>query len=105
MDVDTNKVLSSTAPAKQPLTSGGSGSEVPVKVRVGLSRVIQPAWWLTSPFGTYAITAITLAELSVGPLVATSDAERSARQAHVQQAEADFERRWRAGPGIGEPRS
>ncbi len=37
------------------------------------------------------ITAITLAELSVGPLVATTDAERAARQAHVQQAEADFE--------------
>jgi hypothetical protein len=37
------------------------------------------------------ITAVTLAELSVGPLVAHSDKERSARQAHVQQAEADFE--------------
>ncbi len=37
------------------------------------------------------ITAITLAELTVGPLVATSDEERAARQAHLQQAEADFE--------------
>jgi predicted nucleic acid-binding protein len=37
------------------------------------------------------ITAITLAELTVGPLVATSDEERSARQAHLQQAEADFD--------------
>lgn len=37
------------------------------------------------------ITAITLAELSVGPLVAITDSERAARQAHVQQAEADFE--------------
>lgn len=37
------------------------------------------------------ITAITLAELSVGPLVASTDQERSARQAHLQQAEADFE--------------
>lgn len=37
------------------------------------------------------ITAITLAELSVGPLVARTEAERAARQAHVQQAEADFE--------------
>jgi tRNA(fMet)-specific endonuclease VapC len=36
------------------------------------------------------ITAITLAELSVGPLVATSEPERAARQAHLQQAEADF---------------
>ncbi len=37
------------------------------------------------------ITAITLAELSVGPLVTDDEAERAARQAHVQQAEADFE--------------
>lgn len=37
------------------------------------------------------ITAITLAELSVGPLVATDDEERVARQAHLQQAEADFD--------------
>lgn len=36
------------------------------------------------------ITAITLAELSVGPLVAADEQERAARQAHVQQAEADF---------------
>lgn len=38
-----------------------------------------------------SITAITLAELSVGPLVARTVSERSARQAHLQQAEADFE--------------
>lgn len=37
------------------------------------------------------ITAVTLAELSVGPLVATTDRERVARQAHLQQAEADFD--------------
>jgi predicted nucleic acid-binding protein len=37
------------------------------------------------------ITAVTLAELSVGPLVASNDQERAARQAHVQQAEADFD--------------
>ena len=37
------------------------------------------------------ITAITLAELTVGPLVATSDHERAARQAHLQQAESDFD--------------
>lgn len=37
------------------------------------------------------ITTVTLAELSVGPLVAQTDAERSARQAHLQQAEADFD--------------
>lgn len=37
------------------------------------------------------ICAITLAELSVGPLVATDDVERAARLAHLQQAEADFD--------------
>jgi len=37
------------------------------------------------------ITAVTLAELSVGPLVATDHHEREARQVHLQQAEADFE--------------
>ena len=37
------------------------------------------------------ITAVTLAELSVGPLVATGRKERAARQAVLQQAEADFE--------------
>jgi tRNA(fMet)-specific endonuclease VapC len=37
------------------------------------------------------ISAVTLAELSVGPLVAADDAERAARLAHVQQAEADFD--------------
>lgn len=37
------------------------------------------------------ITAITLAELSVGPLVARDETERAARQAHLQQAESDFE--------------
>lgn len=37
------------------------------------------------------ISAITLAELSVGPLVARSDEERSARQSLLQQAEVDFD--------------
>ncbi len=37
------------------------------------------------------ITAITLAELTVGALVAHDDRERAARQAHLQQAEADFD--------------
>ena len=37
------------------------------------------------------ITAVTLAELSVGPLVASTDTERAHRQAHLQQAEADFD--------------
>lgn len=37
------------------------------------------------------ITAITVAELSVGPLVADDPTQAAARQAHLQQAEADFD--------------
>ncbi len=37
------------------------------------------------------ITAVTLAELSVGPLVASDEKERIARQLRLQQAEALFE--------------
>ena len=36
------------------------------------------------------ITTITLAELTVGPLVAADAAGRAARQQHLQQADADF---------------
>jgi len=36
------------------------------------------------------IAAVTLAELAVGPLVAADEDERARRQAHLQQAEADF---------------
>ncbi len=36
------------------------------------------------------ITAVTLAELSVGPLLAKEESERVARQTQLQQAEADF---------------
>jgi predicted nucleic acid-binding protein len=37
------------------------------------------------------LTTVTLAELSVGPLVAPTDDDRAARQSHVQQAEAVFD--------------
>lgn len=37
------------------------------------------------------ISSITLAELSVGPLVAADETEREARMRHLQQAEADFD--------------
>lgn len=37
------------------------------------------------------ISTVTLAELSVGPLVAADDRTRAARQAHLQQAEHDFD--------------
>jgi tRNA(fMet)-specific endonuclease VapC len=52
-----------------------------------LHRLDDPAVLPEEPL----ITAITLAELTVGPLVATSDQERAARQAHLQQAESDFD--------------
>jgi tRNA(fMet)-specific endonuclease VapC len=52
-----------------------------------LSRITEPEGLPIEPL----ITAVTLAELTVGPLVATTEAERAARQAHVQQAEADFD--------------
>ena len=52
-----------------------------------LGRLDDPAVLPEEPL----ITAITLAELTVGPLVATADQERAARQAHLQQAESDFD--------------
>ena len=36
------------------------------------------------------ITTVTLAELSAGPLLARDEHQRAARQARLQQAEADF---------------
>lgn len=52
-----------------------------------LSRIRNPSVLPEEPL----ISTITLAELSVGPLVAETDGEREARQAHLQQAEADFD--------------
>ncbi len=52
-----------------------------------LPRLRDPAGLPDAPL----ISAITLAELSVGPLVASTETERAARLAHLQQAEADFE--------------
>ena len=52
-----------------------------------LNRLTDPGLLPARP----TISTVTLAELSVGPLVAVSEEERAARQAHVQQAEADFE--------------
>ena len=54
---------------------------------IELSQLDDPARLPATPL----ITAITLAELSVGPLVAADDAERAARQVRLQQAEADFD--------------
>lgn len=52
-----------------------------------LSRLRDPSALPGRPL----ISSITLAELSVGPLVAGTDSERAARLAHLQQAEADFD--------------
>ncbi|MDQ3127274.1 MAG: type II toxin-antitoxin system VapC family toxin [Chloroflexota bacterium] len=52
-----------------------------------LSRLRDPSALPDEPL----ISAVTLAELSVGPLVATDEVERAARLAHLQQAEADFD--------------
>lgn len=54
---------------------------------IRLSRITDASTLPEEPL----ITAVTLAELSVGPLVASTDHERAARQAHLQQAEADFD--------------
>ena len=54
---------------------------------LALSRIDDPALLPEVPL----ISAVTLAELAVGPLVATDDAERARRLAQVQQAEADFD--------------
>ncbi len=52
-----------------------------------LPRIVDPAVLPDVPL----ISVITLAELSVGPLVTDDEAERARRLAHVQQAEADFD--------------
>lgn len=51
-----------------------------------LQRLEDPALLPAIPM----ISAVTLAELSVGPLVATSERERASRLALLQQVEADF---------------
>ena len=52
-----------------------------------LGRITDPSVLPDEP----VISAITLAELSVGPLVTDDPDERAARQAHLQLAESDFD--------------
>ncbi len=54
---------------------------------IALRQITDPSALPVEPL----ITAVTLAELSVGPLVAHDERERAARQAHLQEAEADFD--------------
>jgi len=56
-------------------------------VVIGLARVTDPDELPARPL----ISTVTLAELSVGPLVARDDTTRAARQAVLQQAEASFD--------------
>jgi tRNA(fMet)-specific endonuclease VapC len=56
-------------------------------VVIRLREIRDPAMLPEEPL----ISTVTLAELSVGPLVAADEQERAARQAHLQQAEADFD--------------
>jgi tRNA(fMet)-specific endonuclease VapC len=52
-----------------------------------LGRIADASVLPTEPL----ITTVTLAELSVGPLVTDDETERAARQSQLQQAEADFD--------------
>jgi tRNA(fMet)-specific endonuclease VapC len=54
---------------------------------IALPRLRDPSALPARPM----ISAVTLAELSVGPLVTDDDRERSRRQRHLQRAEADFD--------------
>lgn len=69
--------------------TGGSRTRIGIldtNTVIHLPRLKDPSALPAEPI----ITAITLAELSIGPLVAQGDAERANRQAHLHQAEADF---------------
>lgn len=52
-----------------------------------LGRIADASVLPTQPL----ITTVTLAELSVGPLVTNDESERVARQSQLQQAESDFD--------------
>lgn len=68
-------------------TAGARRGLLDTSTVVLLPRLVDPTVLPDEPI----ISTITLAELSVGPLVARNAAEAAARQAHLQQAEADFE--------------
>ena len=71
-----------TAPSARPARGILDTSAV-----IAMRDISDPSALPTEPL----ITTVTLAELSAGPLVARDDRERAARQAHLQQAEADFD--------------
>ena len=65
----------------------GAAGRPDTSVVIALPTLTDGTYLPVTPF----ISAVTRAEVSVGPLVARTDAERSARQAVLQQAEADFD--------------
>jgi tRNA(fMet)-specific endonuclease VapC len=67
------------------VTDSGSGL-LDTSTLILMARIADPTLLPERPL----ISTITLAELSVGPLVARDEQERVARLAHLQQAEADF---------------
>jgi len=54
---------------------------------IALRNITDPAALPAEPL----ITAVTLAGLSAGPLVARDERKCAAKQAHLQEAEADFD--------------
>jgi len=69
------------------VTSPTAAGLLDTNVVINLTRLVDAGALPDVPL----ISAVTLAELSVGPLVAPTDQERAARQAVLQQAEADFD--------------
>ncbi len=67
--------------------AGATQGLLDTSVVILMRRVRHPARLPTESY----ITAVTLAELSVGPLTAADDRERATRQARLQQVEADFD--------------
>lgn len=69
------------------MTSTTATGLLDTNVMINLPRLVDPGSLPDVPL----ISTVTLAELSVGPLVAPTAHEREARQAVLQQAETDFE--------------
>lgn len=78
--------MSEASPESEPVPVATRGV-LDTSTVILLQRLTDPAALPDEPL----ITAITLAELAVGPLAADDGRERAARQAHLQQAEADFD--------------
>lgn len=76
-----------TAPTGDTTVPNGAAGLLDTSVVVLLPTLTDQTALPAEPY----ISAVTLAELSVGPLVTDDPRERATRQAHVQQAEADFD--------------